>query len=111
MKFWTAIKPVSVNRRTVHGQYGKLITSSDYRNTKAAMNMVFRNQYKGRPIDGDVSIDLYCGWKNFDIDGWIKIVLDSLEGIAYRKDKQIRYMTVLMGDNKKILIEIQEMGK
>lgn len=104
--FSTTIKPVSVNRRTVPGQHGKLITSPDYRNTKADMNLVFRNQYRGKPLSGKLSIFLSCGWKNFDIDGWVKIVLDSLEGIAYESDKQIRFMQIKMCEDKKITIEL-----
>lgn len=43
------------------------------------------------PIAGDVCVwlDVYRPRKSGDLDGRIKILLDSLNGIAYEDDKQI----------------------
>lgn len=73
--------------------------------------MVFRNQYRGKPITEECAVYLTCGWKGFDIDSWVKIVLDSLQGIAYKNDKQIRFLQIAMGIHKIINIEVVEMSK
>lgn len=75
------------------------------------MNMVFRNQTNQKPFNGEVAVYITCGWKNYDVDSWVKIVLDSLQGIAYVNDNQVRFLQIAMMQNKKINIEVMEMGK
>ena len=50
-----------------------------------------KSQWKGKPITGDVkvNIDFYFKDKRMDIDNAIKSILDCVTGIAWNDDRQI----------------------
>lgn len=62
-----------------------------------------KNQWKGEPLEGDLSIDivLYFGTKRrVDWDNFHKISTDSLEGIVFKDDSQIQEAHVIKDYDK-----------
>ena len=56
-----------------------------------------RMQYNGDPLNTSLSvyIRLYFADKRVrDIDNWNKILFDSLSGVIYEDDKQIKLLTI-----------------
>jgi crossover junction endodeoxyribonuclease RusA len=55
-----------------------------------------------KPLAGPVSVNLqiFRRHKRGDIDGWLKVSLDSLQGVAYKNDSQIRSLLVSMDEDK-----------
>lgn len=52
-----------------------------------------RKQYKGKPLEGPLSIELQVYFKSkaaSDIDNVCKAVLDSLTGVLWKDDRQIQ---------------------
>lgn len=95
-------KPVSVNKRYTISR-GRNILSNEYRSAKEAMQWEAKSQWQGEPLDDDVTVNilLHLDSKRPDIDGYLKIILDSIDGIAYHNDRQITELTVHKLHNKK----------
>ncbi|AJR16718.1 endodeoxyribonuclease RusA (plasmid) [Leptospira interrogans serovar Linhai str. 56609] len=87
----TKIKPVSVNRR-----YGlsknkkKLILSNDYRSVKEGLQYDFRSQCLCGPVIlNECSVEIHTPYERLDIDAIAKILLDAMNGIVYKDDRQV----------------------
>lgn len=66
-----------------------------------------------KPIDGDVQVRIYAfrPSKRGDLDNMLKVVLDSLKGIAWHDDKQIVFMVAARFEDKgnpRLEIEVSE---
>lgn len=50
-----------------------------------------RNQYRGKPLEGPVAVEMTFWWKNKrkDIDSSIKATLDACTGILWLDDRQV----------------------
>lgn len=70
----------------------KLILSPKYRAARVAVHMLT----KGPPKDGKLSVhmDLYPANNRSDIDRFIKVVLDGMQGKAYANDRAVSELTV-----------------
>lgn len=83
---------------------------ADAKDTKNSYIMQARCQYKGEPLKTSLSvyIRLYFGDKRVrDWDNWHKISMDSLTGIVFDDDSQIKVATVqIMPPEKDSRIEI-----
>lgn len=83
--------PPSSNRywRNVNGRMVKSAAARAYRD-EAGWRSLSQNG-RQRPLTGNVkvSMDLYRPARRGDLDNRIKILLDSLEGIAFENDSQI----------------------
>lgn len=102
-------KPVGVNQRYTISR-GRNILSRKYRDTKEAMMWEAKSQWQGEPLTGDVTINIFLYLDNHrpDIDSYLKIILDSLDGIAYDNDRQVTELSVIkMHDSEEPRIEIQ----
>jgi Holliday junction resolvase RusA-like endonuclease len=55
---------------------------------------------KWKPLSGDVALSIiwYRGAKRGDLDNRLKVVLDSLSGVAYVDDRQIVQLTATRED-------------
>lgn len=95
-------KPVSVNQRYTIAR-GRNILSNKYRDAKEAMQWEAKSQWQGEPLTDDVTLNVYLhlDTKRPDIDGYLKIILDSLDGIAYEDDRQVHELSVIKLHNKK----------
>jgi len=68
-----------------------------------------KSQYQGKPLEGplEVSLKLYFKDKRVrDWDNWHKASMDSLSGIIWVDDTQIKKATVEMGYDKAARIEV-----
>lgn len=83
---------------------------SDAKDTKNSYIMQARYQYKGEPLKTSLSvyIRIYFWDKRVrDWDNWHKISMDSLTGIIFDDDSQIKVATVqIMQPEKDARIEI-----
>jgi Holliday junction resolvase RusA-like endonuclease len=66
----------------------------------------------GEMIDGGVSVSLwvYRAAQRGDLDNRIKVLLDSLQGIAYKDDKQVRELHAFLEDDKdnpRVVVEVE----
>lgn len=93
----TAVVPwgvlAGVNERLVPQRGGrKLVLSSRYRAARDAVHLLT----KGPPRDGPVRvlIELYPPDNRSDIDRFVKVILDGMQGKAYHDDKQVTVLEV-----------------
>lgn len=92
--------PPSVNSLYKRSRSGQVFKSPEAR----AFIQQVQYLYGWRmPQSGDieVSIDLYRPRKTGDIDNIAKVLLDSLQGIAYHNDKQICELHIRRFDDRK----------
>lgn len=102
-------KPVGVNHRYTISR-GRNILSTKYRDAKEAMMWEAKSQWQGEPLTDDVTLNifLYLDSKRPDIDSYLKLLLDALDGIAYENDRQVIELSVIkMHDPKEPRIVIQ----
>lgn len=92
---------------TVNESYRRSATSF-YKSKEAKglfeqIQWMMKSQYKGKPLEGDVSVSInfYIKNKRRDIDGSIKAALDCGNGILYKDDCQVTQLHVfkLVGDD------------
>ena len=88
--------PVGVNQRYTISR-GRNILSKKYREAKETMQWEAKSQWPDEPLDEDVVVNilLYLPNNRSDIDAYIKIILDTLTGIAYEDDKQVTELSVV----------------
>lgn len=66
------------------------------RDAKEAMAWEARSQYRGAPLEGDLSVEVMLTWptkRNHDVDN-IKSLLDCLKGILWVDDGQITRLLI-----------------
>ena len=94
---WAQPVPAPRARITRKGNY----YPERYETWRNELRTVARQAYLGKPpLEGPVMlfIDIYGARKNADWDNLGKGISDSLEGIFYDNDRQIRYARVQMHD-------------
>lgn len=84
-------KPIPLNAlyRSING---RSIISKLGRETKTALEWEIRSQVKFSPLEGSVAVNLmlYFGdRRKRDIDSYLKVLLDSMNGLVYIDDSQI----------------------
>lgn len=90
--------PLPPTDNQLYGQRGKVrFMYQAGKDWKEKAWLLIRSQYKGKIIEGDInigSIVFYLKrWR--DIQGSLKLVFDSMEGIVYANDRQIRSFYVV----------------
>ena len=89
--------------------------SKEGKELKESYQWEAKRYWKNPPIEGDVKIEIELFFKNNlrrDIDNWNKILLDSLTGIVWNDDSQIKEMTIKKNiDKKRPRIEIVIAGE
>jgi len=66
-----------------------------------------------QPLEGDIAIYIRVYVKNNvfpDIDNIAKAIMDGMQGIAYRNDRQVSFLAVqrIRGKEEKVDIELEE---
>lgn len=67
------------------------------------------------PLEGPVSVSLviYRPRKAGDLDNYLKVLLDALQGALYRKDSQIRKLVAELDDQEpqdpRVIVVVEEM--
>lgn len=87
-------KPVSINKR----YYKNFSLTNEYRTFKEELGLYARQIVRGIKIFTKplcVEITVYYKGREPDIDAYIKPILDSLQGIVYKNDKQIIRLVVV----------------
>jgi len=90
--------PVSANRywRNVKG---RMVKSSEARSYQKDIADRFKVEtFADCAIE--LKIDLYRPKKMGDLDNYLKVTIDSLKGICFNDDKQVRKITAEMFDDK-----------
>ena len=93
--------PPTTNKSFKVGR-GRFYETPEYRNYKVVAGMTARSQCKHRPTDKDLKleIDMYQRFGG-DIDGRLKPLLDSLNGVIYIDDKQVVEIVVRKHTSKR----------
>ena len=94
---WAQPVPASRARITRKGNYYE----ERYETWRDEVRVAARQAYVGKPpLEGPVMlfVDIFGARKNADWDNLGKGISDSLEGIFYKNDKQIRYARVQLHD-------------
>ena len=96
-------KPIPVNRKFFVWN-GRNILTKTYRDAKAELALETRSQVNFEPLVGSLAatLHLYFGdSRKRDVDAYIKILLDAMEGIVYENDNQISELHVYRHVDKK----------
>lgn len=104
--------------RTVKTKSGRVVPTAYVKKEGNAFRVVAQLQCKAsgvRVTDRDVKLNIiaYRPRKSGDIDNFLKCLLDALEGVAYRDDKQVVSLTVIRKDDKnnpRVEVEILPIG-
>ncbi len=97
------------------GNFPTMYMTAECKKIKEDYQWEAKSQWKNDIIKGDVEIkvSLYFGRKTMvDIDNFNKLILDSLTGIVWEDDSQIRISHTYMHydkENPRIEIEIKEL--
>lgn len=93
--------PPSANRRLTVAR-GRMVKTAEAREYKEVAGWLTKAIVPD-PLPGDVKlrIILYRPSRRSDIDNPLKVLLDSLQGVLYENDKQIRELHVYLKDDKR----------
>lgn len=80
-------KPVSVNSM----YRGRRFLTKEGKSTKEVMEWEAKKQFKGKPLKGDIGVDIdfYISNPLSDLDNLLKATFDCLTGIIWEDDRQI----------------------
>ena len=88
---------------TCRGKFGTIYMSKDGKDRKESYIEQAKEQYKGKVLAEELKIKtiLYFGDKRKrDHDNYGKLVYDSLEGVVYENDKQIKDSRTILDYDK-----------
>lgn len=104
-------KPVPINQK--YGVLnGRNILQKKYRDAKEALAWETRSQWQGEPLEDEVTMNVLFFLGNrrrVDIDAYLKIVLDAMEGIVYLDDYQVADMHVIRThdfDDPRVVVQV-----
>ncbi len=92
--------PPSANRYWRVGKNGRPYATQQAKNYKQLVwvQMFGQDPIIDKPVY--VIVDVYRPIKRGDLDNSLKILLDSIQGFAYKDDKQIKSIHTAQGDDK-----------
>lgn len=90
--------------------------SKDGKESTKLIQMECIRQKANKTLDGDLSMKIdFCitkGKREPDIDAVLKLLLDSLENVMYKNDKQIKFLQVakhLNQDDSELVVLVEEL--
>lgn len=106
--------PPSTNRYWRNWR-GRTVKSAEARSYQERAGWLAKAAGMREPLAGDVvlSIRLYRPQRRGDVDNYLKVMLDSLNGIAWHDDDQVVELHVYRHDDRKnprVEIEVNEIG-
>lgn len=114
MRFVLKTIPLPLNQTYKRGK------NSFYKTKEAAkaqedMGWEVRSQYRGKPLEGPLSVKIDFYWPNIrrDVDSATKATLDALEQILWVNDRQIQDLRVTKHVDRKDIrceLEVLELG-
>lgn len=92
-------KPVSINKKYILSKRGFntiLVLSEEYRRAKGCIWEEARLKWGSRRVIKDLPVGIIITMQKsrVDIDAYIKIILDALQGVVYANDRQVRKLSV-----------------
>lgn len=107
---FTVSMPPSANRYWRRGGNGNLYVSDEAQAYKDEVAWELRGE---RPLEGDVAVTVkvFRARKSGDLDNRLKVLIDSLQGIAYVSDAQIVEIHAYRFEDKKrprVEVEVSE---
>lgn len=95
--------PPSTNHLYGRGQHGRIgYLLPKVREAKEALQWEARSQHRGRPLGGDLAVEIQLVWpdkRRRDVDN-VKILLDAMSGILWDDDSQITDLHILKDVDK-----------
>lgn len=94
-------RPVSTNQRLTRGKDSlRFVKTTEYREYKKRVSSIAKGAAMFAHYDIPPFVDLFIivTKSKIDIDNCLKCILDALEGIAYRNDKDVYSITVRRDD-------------
>lgn len=92
--------PPSANRYWRQGHNGRVYVSQEAQDYKQLVGLTLA----GRDVlDGEIWLDvkIYRKAKRGDIDNYLKVLFDAMQGCVYQNDKQVMSISVLLLDDPK----------
>ena len=93
-----------------------IMKSKDGKEYTKLIQMECIRQKANTMIDGDLSMKIdFCiakGKKEPDIDSVLKLLMDSLENVMYKNDKQIKFLQIakhLNQDDSELIVLVEEL--
>ena len=88
-----------INQKFCNRRY---VLSKRYRDAKGELGKQAYYKYKNNiPFTEDIHMDLHTYYpREHDIDAFVKFILDALEGIIYKNDKQIISLNITKHKSK-----------
>jgi crossover junction endodeoxyribonuclease RusA len=91
---------------------GKIVKSQEARDYQAQVGWWAKVAGLNEMITGRVSVSMwvYRAQKRGDLDNRIKVLLDSLEGIAYKNDDQVKELHAFLDDDKdnpRVVVQVE----
>jgi Holliday junction resolvase RusA-like endonuclease len=96
------LKCISKDNEKIFNRAGRPFLSKRFRDFDKIVKALAKSQYKGQPIEGHLKVDLTVWFKNkvhCDTFNLPKGVMDSLQGILFVNDKQIKVGRVSIAEN------------
>jgi len=92
--------PPSANKYWRYAR-GKVYVSSEAKNYKTTVAMLARVD-GAKVLTGPVAVEvaIYRARKSGDLDNFLKILIDALQGVYYRNDSQIREIHATLHDDR-----------
>lgn len=125
-------KPMGKQRPRFNGKTGSVHTPSKTVNYENWVKLCYQQQCKGEKLTGKIAASIMAYYpipkntskikKNYmllgierptkkpDVDNIAKVILDSLNGLAYKDDKQIIFCSISKwyGENPKVEVILEE---
>ena len=94
------------------GKSGQVYTPKKTKEYEQLVGWIAKKQILS-PLDGDIALHIKVYVKNNvypDIDNIAKSIMDGLNKIAFKDDKQVSYLTVqrIRGPEEKTIVELEE---
>lgn len=112
LNFILFTSPISVNALYT----GRRFLTQKGQTIKDSMAWEFKGQYKGQKmLEGDLALTIHFFFKDKrkDIDSCVKALLDSMQGIVFYNDRQIRelhvFKEVTSGGQEKSVLEVRKL--
>jgi len=112
--FGNPLSTQSLYRYTCMGKFPRLYMTKQGKDLKEQYQLEAKNGYKGKVISTDgIEMEITLFFKDKrkrDVDNYNKLVLDSLEGIVFEDDSQIKKLTInkeLSAINPRVQIQWQ----
>lgn len=95
-------KLISKDNFYMAGRGRRFYLPSKYREFENKIKLFIKQQYKGKILEGNLSIEIIVNFKNkvhADTCNLFKGINDALQGFIYLNDKQIKTATISISEN------------